>query len=545
MSTLSSLPGLTSDHLVSKLIPKTQDKAASLRFKEKMTGGLSSTHGLKKISSGISMNDLLDKVSNFQFKEYFLDFDRLRKGQVPESRFRAGLGITNAEFTEDDIQELLKRYSVAGGMVDYKSFCEDVDKVFRKEKITILKTQTGTSFAREEAKIISDSLKILRDAIKANRILLKPSFADFDKTQTQRISVQQFSRVMKQLNLMPSDEVFDLLCQRYFDKGNTKEVNYVKFCQDVDKPEDMLKQLGLDSEPTKKVGFDVPDATVSGGTKSNFFGSTTKGINVLENRFSKPTINLANDPNDVEERIQTLVVMKRIRIGEFFRDYDKLRKGKVTPSQFKSVLSMLDFKMTDEEYQSLIEKYGTDDAMVHYKEFVENIDSAFTIKGIDKKPSLKVSKMDTKTVLMRSRKTLEYDDEEKKEMMEIMDAYRNVIVTRRLNLKPMFQDFDKTKSGHVTKSQFVRVLNQLSIDLASDVLSLLLKKYMDKGNADEVNYFEFINDVDRPEDMFGAGRDFNHSYDYFSVTDPHKVGKQIVSLEPEDIDDVLSRIRKE
>jgi Ca2+-binding EF-hand superfamily protein len=91
----------------------------------------------------------------------------------------------------------------------------------------------------------------------------------------------------------------------------------------------------------------------------------------------------------------------------------------------------------------------------------------------------------------------------------------------------------------------VRVLNQLGIDLDAGMLSMLLKKYMDRGNADEVNYFEFINDVDKPEDMFGAGRDFNHSYDYFSVTDPRTVATQIVKLEPEDLDDVLSRIRKE
>lgn len=45
--------------------------------------------------------------------------------------------------------------------------------------------------------------------------------------------------------------------------------------------------------------------------------------------------------------------------------------------------------------------------------------------------------------------------------------------------------------------------------------------------------------------MFGAGRDFNHSYDYFSATNPHKVGSQIVQLSPEDVEDVLTRIRKE
>jgi hypothetical protein len=48
----------------------------------------------------------------------------------------------------------------------------------------------------------------------------------------------------------------------------------------------------------------------------------------------------------------------------------------------------------------------------------------------------------------------------------------------------------------------------------------MLKKYMDKGNSEEVNYFDFCNDVDRPEDMFGAGRDFNHSYAYFPKMQP-------------------------
>ena len=43
---------------------------------------------------------------------------------------------------------------------------------------------------------------------------------------------------------------------------------------------------------------------------------------------------------------------------------------------------------------------------------------------------------------------------------------------------------------------------------------------MDKGNSEEVNYFDFCNDVDRPEDMFGAGRDFNHSYAYFPKMQP-------------------------
>lgn len=52
-----------------------------------------------------------------------------------------------------------------------------------------------------------------------------------------------------------------------------------------------------------------------------------------------------------------MVVMKRVRIDEFFKDFDKLRKGKVTVNQFKSVISGLNFNLTEEEFSSLAAKY--------------------------------------------------------------------------------------------------------------------------------------------------------------------------------------------
>lgn len=40
----------------------------------------------------------------------------------------------------------------------------------------------------------------------------------------------------------PSEEVFDLMVRKYCDRGNMKEINYFKFCKDVDRPEDMFPQ---------------------------------------------------------------------------------------------------------------------------------------------------------------------------------------------------------------------------------------------------------------------------------------------------------------
>lgn len=66
---------------------------------------------------------------------------------------------------------------------------------------------------------------------------------------------------------------------------------------------------------------------------------------------------------------------------------------------------------------------------------------------------------------------------------------------------------------------------------------------MDKGNADEVNYVDFCNEIDTHEGMFGVGRSHNQSFDYYPRTQPRKVETDIVKLVPEDVDDVLARIR--
>ena len=104
-------------------------------------------------------------------------------------------------------------------------------------------------------------------------------------------------------------------------------------------------------------------------------------------------MNISNDPEDVEDRLRATIVMKRARISEFFRDYDKLRKGRVTRSQFKSILSGMNFTLSDEEFEFLANKYQTTDPerFFQYSAFVASMDKAFTTNGIDKDPNQRVA----------------------------------------------------------------------------------------------------------------------------------------------------------
>jgi Ca2+-binding EF-hand superfamily protein len=84
-------------------------------------------------------------------------------------------------------------------------------------------------------------LTSIRIQIKDRRVLIKPQFQDFDKAKCCHISAEQFRRVLKNCALMPpSEDLFQLLIRKYFDKGNVREINYFNFCADIDHPEDIF-----------------------------------------------------------------------------------------------------------------------------------------------------------------------------------------------------------------------------------------------------------------------------------------------------------------
>jgi hypothetical protein len=76
----------------------------------------------------------------------------------------------------------------------------------------------------------------------------------------------------------------------------------------------------------------------------------------------------------------------------------------------------------------------------------------------------------------------------------------------------------------------MRVLTQLGIQAPENAMNILLKRYLDKGNIEEVNYVDFCNHIDSPEDIFGVGRDYNQSFNYYPKNLPRPVGLDIITL---------------
>lgn len=140
---------------------------------------------------------------------------------------------------------------------------------------------------------------------------------------------------------------------------------------------------------------------------------------------------------------------------------------------------------------------------------------------------------------------LTFTAEEEALLGELLQGLRDVITTKRLHLKPQFEDFDITKIGYVTKNQFVRILKQFELFPPNErQFNLLLKKYMDRGNLTDVNYYEFIRDVDRYNEI-GQQLSKSHTdnFQYYSYR-PRQTNATIRSHAPDDLNDLLARLRR-
>jgi hypothetical protein len=88
--------------------------------------------------------------------------------------------------------------------------------------------------------------------------------------------------VLKTLGLLPpSEELYQVLIKKYFDKGNIREINYFAFCMDIDRPEDLFKPY-VAKNPVNENSIPSGHLRDAGNT---FFGDSTLNLDIISNRF--------------------------------------------------------------------------------------------------------------------------------------------------------------------------------------------------------------------------------------------------------------------
>ncbi|MDP2058759.1 MAG: hypothetical protein Q8J97_03400, partial [Flavobacteriaceae bacterium] len=171
-----------------------------------------------------------------------------------------------------------------------------------------------------------------------------------------------------------------------------------------------------------------------------------------------------------------------------------------TVAQFCACLGRLPLNrmvLHDAELQALALRYAATDstgiAKVQYGLFISDVD-----QQLHPSPSLPVLS-DNKL-----------SPEEERQVAAVLDKVRNAVRTRRVNIKPTFQDFDRAVKGiyqsrSCTRTRFERALAINKINLSPVEVALLERKYgmvrADGTFEDDINYHSFCAAVDLGGDV--------------------------------------------
>lgn len=97
---------------------------------------------------------------------------------------------------------------------------------------------------------------------------------------------------------------------------------------------------------------------------------------------------------DVIERLRGHALTRGIRVGEFFADYDRLRRGTVTRAKFRSALDNAGLVLSEGEYTALMDSMRPDAAgsgdLVRYRSLVRALDGGG--EELEKNPTKRVER---------------------------------------------------------------------------------------------------------------------------------------------------------
>jgi Ca2+-binding EF-hand superfamily protein len=297
------------------------------------------------------------------------------------------------------------------------------------------------------------------------------------------------------------------------DKGNVDECNYTDFCADIDG----ANQL-----------FGV----------SQGFNHSYNYVPKTAARTSQAEV-VRNNPDDIDDvlsRIRTLCKQQGIRISEFFRDFDRLRSGHITAGQFRIGLTMAKTPISQQEFNMLSEAFKApkEGAHIKWREFSDRVDEVFTQKGLEKNLDAEVGAGRTTTVYGRR----EASDGEREICREVVDQFRELVRTNRLDAKSFFQDRDSLRHFKVSPKIFRQVLNTLGFQIDEAQTNAISLVYGEKDNS--IRYADFLRDANCLEYVIngnttGAKSTFRDRFtDFEGVGDHGPLMKKVKELVKKD-----------
>ncbi len=478
------------------------------------------------------------RVNAIRVHSFFEDFDKLRANSIPYKKFCSGLSMALEKVTwklspEDMLAlgehfkaetpenflvgKLDGRPSLAGTtyfhqfFIRWMDFCNEIDSantIKGLENAPLGDTMRSFGASRpgvRENALGQQAIEKIKTEVRKQGVLVKHFFQDFAANQNSvmiinHVTRQQFEQCIARLKFKVSrEEIFAIADM--FGGRNDGTVNYRSFVEAVDPAPPSINPWKTNDQIVAAEAAGAPAPVVA------------------------PPTTVLPDAATVVDKVKAACLKYKIRIHEFFQDFDRLRSGVVTSRQMEIAFNMafngLDVGIGPADVKALTEAYKSEDLpsvelskttgmttgsetyhssnFVRWHDLADEIDSVFTVKGL---ASMSPA-METTTGLPPLAKTnadISLDDEAL--AAAASERMKKTLDTERIMLRWVFDDFAANKNSPmrvhcVTHQQFKQVLAMLKLPVQADEVAALVRKY-DLRNDGFINYHSFCTDLQPP-----------------------------------------------
>ncbi|XP_046608856.1 uncharacterized protein LOC124299634 [Neodiprion virginianus] len=452
--------------------------------------------------------------------DYYKPLDPNNNSLLSESKFvsvltgplRGPIGLSDQE-----IGDLADYFRVQDGRILYTQFCQVIhDSVpeFGKNKslVTGLEWEDPLHVNRlshTEHRRLSLIITQIAVLINKRKLILRPYFQDYElvSKNSGTVTFAHFARVLNFLGIVLAADEFNLLVKRFVKDSYT--VNYVAFVKAVEDAQNYMDQHGmldlggnlLDQFPGRIITAELPKLPrpeIGRVLPSEVFERQSVFHPVMEKRKELMPL------REVLQRVQRHVLEHRIRVNEFFRDFDPLNCGRVTVSQFRRALDGMQISavarlyLAEPEIESIIAFYTdcNDPERINWRTFEDDLDQVFTVKELDKLPTLRIDPPPTEIAELckRGQKDWQREKPSSRELCEAaLHRVRRRIEERGILLKQFFKAYDAHNHGHVTRSQLRQTMTTACILLSREEVYALEQRYNDELGF---NYAWFIEEME-------------------------------------------------
>ncbi|CAK1578922.1 unnamed protein product [Parnassius mnemosyne] len=328
---------------------------------------------------------------------------------------------------------------------------------------------------------------------------LRPYFQDYELVAKNdgRITFAHFARILNFVGILLSPEDFNLLVRRFIKDSYT--IDYVEFLKALE----AVKKEGIQGLGPAYLNpnavIDTTPPKLSRPEIEAGLPSTLLGVEVFHPALQqpKPTRGLV----DIMLRVQEFVMQRRIRVSEFFRDFDPLNSGCIRPQQFRRALDTMGFNaiLSDMEAMCIIRHYTdpNDKERVCWRTFEDDCDQVFTIKELEKHPDVQpgavaaaVSQLPPPGSAVESN---QLTDQQQELAEAALSRIRAACKERAVDLRPIFGDHDAHKSGHVAHAWVRSALSRVGALPPPELVRALEMRYLDRNGF---NYHALLRDLE-------------------------------------------------